>query len=503
MAINKQALLAEIQKRKKVADRPVFNFDAYTFKAQQIFFRSAGGRFRAACCSRRAGKTVGIAADMIDAAKSNNDVNVLYITVTQQAARAIIWGDLMKIIEDFEIPCKVDNSRLTIKFTETKSTIYVAGAKDRSEIEKYRGWKLFKCYIDEAQSFRTYIKELINDIIIPALRDLKGNLYLTGTPGPVLAGIFYEFTHSKNWFTHHWTAFDNPHMHNMPSLEHYNPELPDTDLEETLAEERVMRGIDVTDPSYVRETFGEWVEDVDSLVFKFDRTKNVYIDLPKEGRWTYIMGVDIGYDDSDAIAVLGYNSHHKRVYIVDEFVKNKQNITELVKQVRRMKDIWEPTKIVMDAGALGKKIQEEIRQRHGIHMETAEKSRKVEFIELLNDDLRTGKLMAPRGSLFEQDSMLVTWDRESIIRNPDRPKIADTYHSDINDAVLYAWREARHYLSEAPLEKEVLGTNKYMDELEAKEASDMQRQKDDPEGFEMEQQMEEDAEILDLWGANW
>ena len=136
-------------------------------------------------------------------------------------------------------------------------------------------------------------------------------------------------------------------------------------------------------------------------------------------------------------------------------------------------------------------------------METAEKSRKVEFIELLNDDLRTGKLLAPVGSLFEQDSMLVTWDRDSILRNPDKPKVADTYHSDINDAVLYAWREARHYLSEKPLQKQTIGTDPYMDELESKEASAMERMQSDPEDFELEQQIQEDMEILDLWGENW
>ena len=486
--ISKKAFLAELQKRKLSAERPIFRFEDFTFEAQKEFFRGSKKRFRAAVCSRRAGKTVGIVADMIDSAQNNAGVNLLYITVTQQAARAIIWADILNIIEDYEIECRIDNNRLIITFPN-KSRIYIAGAKDRSEIEKYRGWKLFKCYIDEAQSFRSYIKELIDDIIIPALRDLRGTLYLTGTPGAVLAGTFYNYTTSENWDNYHWTAFDNPHMHNPPS----------NDLEETLTEERVMRGIDVDDPSYIRETYGKWVEDLDALVFKFNKGRNIYKELPKDGKWTYIMGVDIGYNDSDAICVLGYNSFHKKVYIVDEFVKNKQNITELVNQVQRIKDQWNPVKIVMDAGALGKKIQEEIRFRHGLNMETAEKTRKVEFIELLNDDLRTGKLMAPKNSLFESDAMLVTWDKDSIIRNPERPKVSDSYHSDINDAVLYAWRECRHYLSEKPETKQIIGTCAYMDELESIEASEMQRKQDDPESFYLEQQLEIDMEEDDDW----
>jgi DNA-binding transcriptional regulator WhiA len=437
--------------------------------------------------------TVGIVADMLDTAESTPEVNLLYITVTQQAARAIIWNDLVKTIDDYKINCKIDNNRLTISFPN-KSKIYIAGAKDRMEIEKYRGWKLKKCYIDEAQSFRSYIKELINDVIIPALRDLKGELYLTGTPGPVLAGTFYEYTTSPNWDNHHWTAFDNPHMHDLEN---------DKDLEETLAEERVMRGISENDPSYIRETYGKWVEDTDSLVFKFNKAKNIYQTLPTEGRWTYIMGVDVGYNDADAIAIIGYNHLDKRVYIIDEFTKNKQNISELVKVIKRLQSEYEPVKIVMDAGALGKKIQEEIRSRHGVNIHAADKNRKVEFIELLNDDLRTGRLLAPRGSLFEEDCMLVTWDKDSLIRNPERPKISDTYHSDINDAVLYAWREARHYLSERPKESSKQGTNEYMDQLEELEAEKMQRKVENPQAYAMEQAWEDDMDalesIIDLW----
>ena len=150
--------------------------------------------------------------------------------------------------------------------------------------------------------------------------------------------------------------------------------------------------------------------------------------------------------------------------------------------------------MVMDAGALGKKIQEELRMRHGLNIEAADKTRKVEFIELLNDDLRTEKFKAFKNSIFEEDCMLVQGDKDSKIRNPEKPKISDTYHSDICDAVLYAWRECKHYLSEKPPEVPVEGTDEYMKELERKEADEMQRKKEDPFAFELEKQFEEDME---------
>ena len=484
--VNREALVAELQKRKTKSEKPKFIFKDFCFEKQVDFFRGTGSRFRNAVCSRRAGKTVGIAADMIDSALKNNEVNLLYITITQQQARAIIWSDLVKIIEEYELECKMDNVRLTITFPN-KSKIYIAGAKDRTEIEKFRGWKLMKCYIDECQSFRSYLKELINDIIIPALRDKRGQLYLTGTPGPVKAGIFFEYSQSKNWKAHHWTAFDNPYMHSPPKL----------NLEEILTEERVIRGIDESDPSYIRETFGKWVEDKDALVFKFSKAKNIFDKLPTEGEWNYIIGIDIGYNDSDAIAVIGYNTYHKKVYLVDEHVKNKQNISQLVAAINEYKDLYNPIRMVMDAGALGKKIQEELRMRHGLNIEAADKTRKIEFIELLNDDLRTEKFKAFKSSLFEEDCMLVQWDKDSKIRNPERPKISDTYHSDICDAVLYAWRECRHYLSEKPKAQPKEGSDAYMKELEMREARECEERKKDPYAFELEKLYEQDMEELD------
>lgn len=478
--LNRLAIIAELKKRQareaEIASRKVFNFEDHCFDKQVQFFRAKGPRFRAACCSRRAGKTVGIAADALETLQNESDVLCLYITVTKQAARDIIWADILKIIDENNLPFKTDNTRLSVTNPENRSKFIIEGAKDRSEIEKHRGKKLRKCYIDEAQSFRSYIEDLVNDIITPALRDHKGELYITGTPGPVKAGYFYKITHSDFWHNICWTAFDNPHMHDPPEL----------DLYATLTEERTMKEIPENDPGYQRETFGIWIEDLDSLVFKFNREKNIYKVLPKYSEndikynYEYIFGIDIGYNDSDAIAVLAYNYEEKEVYLVDEYVKSKQDITSLVNEIRRLQDHYRPIKMVLDAGALGKKIQEEILQRHGLNLEAAEKNRKNEFIELLNDDLRTGKFKAFEGSIFQDDCMLVQWDKESKIRNPERPKISDTYHSDICDAVLYAWRECRHFLSENTTLPPKIGTDNYMDELERKEAERMENRKNDP-----------------------
>jgi hypothetical protein len=106
--------------------------------------------------------------------------------------------------------------------------------------------------------------------------------------------------------------------------------------------------------------------------------------------------------------------------------------------VKAAYDKYQPLAVVADTGGLGKKIADEVTQRTGVPIEAAEKERKLEHIELLNDAMRTSRFFAPANSRFADDCMRVEWDRS----RPEKPKISERFHSDIADAVLYAWRKA-------------------------------------------------------------
>lgn len=418
--------------------------------------------------THNSGKSVACAADLVHTAL-NQEGDVAYLTLNRRSAKRIIWRAILEILDKYEIPYKPDNVDLSLKL-KNNNIIYVSGAKDEMEIEKLRGISLRKVYIDECQAFRAYIEYLVDDILEPALTDYDGSLILIGTPGPVPAGFFYNAANNESWSHHSWTMHDNPWIHKKSGKD---PEL--------IIEERCKRrGITKDDPSIQREYYGKWTLDNDSLVYKFNKNKNIYQTVPINLK--YVIGVDIGYVDSDAIAVLGYSSDEKNVYLVQELITEKQTISDLADQIKSLMKMYNPVKMVMDAGALGKKIQEEIRQRHKIHLDAAEKARKLEFIELLNDDLRTGRFLAFEGSRFQEDSQLVSWDYSS----QGKPKISDTYHTDIGDAILYAWRECRHFLYEKELDVPKPGTDAYMDmleELEAKKLDEkIRRQQEEERG---------------------
>lgn len=448
-----------------------FSLEEYCFDKQLAFIQDKAP-FKTAVCSRRAGKTVGCAADLTFTANTKAKIVCVYITLSRSNAKKIIWPVLCELNREFNLGGKINETELSIRYPNG-SIIYCTGAKDKQEVEKVRGLPIFKCYIDECQSFRPYIKGLINDVVAPALFDYSGTLCLIGTPGPVPSGYFYKCTQDSQWSHHEWT------MHHNPWLQIKSGKTADQIIEREL----IRKGVSLDDPTIQRECFGRWVLDQSVLVFKYDPKRNHFNSRvgppPTAGVWHYVCGIDIGYDDADAISVLGYNDKLNAVYLLEESVETKQGITELVGRISQVIDKYAPEKIVMDTGGLGKKIAEEITGRYSILIEAAEKQRKLEFIELLNDALRTNRFYADRESRFAQDCQLLEWERDVDTDEDDdrstatkrkfvneRPRISDSYHSDICDSVLYAFRESFHWLW-APEEKEIkAGTAEWLAQQE-------------------------------------
>lgn len=389
-------------------------------------------RFKAADCSRRAGKTVGIAADLIDTARTYPDMACLYLTLSRLNAKRILWRDLLAINRDYGLGGRIHETELTLTFPNGH-IIYLSGAKDKAEVEKFRGFPLKKVYIDEAQAFRAYLQDLVDDVLSKSLYDFNGSLALTGTPPPIPVGYFHDCVHGGEWSRHSWTMLQNPHLETKSGRKPI----------ELILEDCKRMGVTIDHPKIQRECFGKWAYDSSSRVFKWEE-KNHFDVLPAANNWEHIVGVDLGYADADAIAVIAWCGAHPGAYLVDEIVTPKQGITPLVGQLENMIKKYKPLSIVMDTGGLGKKIAEEMIIRYGLPIKAAAKQDKFAHIELVNDALRTSQLYTARDGAFAQDSRLVEWDRDKS--SGDKLVVSDSFHSDICDAVLYAFREAQHWI---------------------------------------------------------
>jgi hypothetical protein len=428
-----------------------FRLEKFLFD-KQLKFVEDPRPFKSAVCSRRSGKTIACAAHLVDTALKTPEVTCLYITLSRNNAKKIIWREIKKINNTFKLGATEDQTELSMTFPNG-SVVYLSGAKDSGEIEKFRGLALKLVYIDECQSFREYIRDLIDDVISPALMDYDGTLCLIGTPGPIPSGFFAEISgvvpdkisSSESWSHHFWTFFDNPFIPIKSGKTH----------QQMLDRELRRRGVTAEDPSIQREWFGKWVLDSDSLWIKYNRAVNDYTTLPPAS-YTYIMGIDLGFNDADALAVVGYSEESNKTYLVEEIVVPRQGLTELVEQIKYLENKYKVSKMVIDEGGLGKKLAEEMRRRHQLPVQAADKVRKQENVAFLNDALRSGRFMAKATSKFAQDSYLVEidWDKST----PDRIKVSDKYHSDIIDAVLYAFKESHSYAYVEPDKAPVYGS---------------------------------------------
>lgn len=475
-------LLRRIEALEKVraANTAAFDLASILFE-KQLPFGIETSRHVTAVCTRRAGKSYACAAKLIDVARKKPGCVALYITLSRINAKRLVWGIVKELAEKYAVAAKVLEGDLCLELPNG-SRIYLSGASDESEVDKFRGLALGVVIVDEAQSFPVYLSKLVDEVLAPALMDFAGQLFLVGTPGPVPVGYFHECSTSPSWVHHAWSVVDNPWIEKKSG---FSPQA-------LLAQELERRGVTVDDASIQREWFGRWVLDADALVFKFDAARNGR--PPTRGWQHYVIGVDLGFDDADAIAVLGWNDNSPEIDLVEEWVGAKQSITGLMTRVKDAYDRYQPMVVVADTGGLGKKIAEEITQRTGVPIEAAEKERKLEHIELLNDALRTSRFFADPSSRFGDDCMRVEWDRS----NPEKPKISERFHSDIADAVLYAWRRAIAWTFVAPAAPQPKrGTVEWFEA----EAALAQKELDDEmeRGFEENRRAKADELEMEAW----
>jgi hypothetical protein len=423
-------------------EREPFDPEALCYPEQLSYVRSKAKR-KVLRKTRRAGGTVALAVSFLEEAGKPPFANQLYVTSTLKNAKRLIWPTLKKYNTKYDLGGLTNESEAFMRFPllPNEPIIYLGGAKDKEEIEKIRGYEggLKRAAVDEAQAIRASIlATLVDDVIEPSLFDYDGELDMVGTPGAVCAGYFHDIDVGdlKGGWEHFFLDLRrNPFL----------AQKSGKPAEQILAELRERRKWTEDNPTYRREYCGQWVTDSDALALHYDRVRNAcgWQEKPEPG-WRYILVFDIGYEDADAIAVLGWAPHERKLRLVKELITRKQGITELGNQLRMLYGIFKPAHVIGDLGALGKKIGEELKNRWQLPVEAADKSRKAEHVGLLDDGLLTGQFLAPPDSVFAEDCAIVQWDAEKkaqglLVFDP-------AYHSDIIDAVLYGYRLGWHWV---------------------------------------------------------
>lgn len=396
------------------------------FQEQREFLEDKA-KYKTAICSRRAGKSYLFATALLHSALSYEETFNPYISLTRKSARRIMWPILKKLNSKYNLKGQFKEADLEIEFPN-RSTIFLCGANDENVAETLRGNPYKLVCIDECASYRGHIEYLIDEVIDPALMDHAGTLCLAGTPSADFESYFYKATTGRlpGWSKHTWTMFDNPFTPN---------------AREFVEELKVRRGWTSDNPILLREYYGLWTRSSDDLVYAFNPLKNVYTELPK-GELYYIIGFDIGYNDATAFSVIGFNFEiSPNVYLIESIKHNKVTQTEIQILLQGLVAKYTPINIVADTGALGKMIVEEMKQRTGLMIESAEKQGKMAYIELMNADFIDGKIKVDEEHLIIQE-----WNSLLKVKNAQGKLVEDpTEANDLADSFLYAYRYCKHY----------------------------------------------------------
>src|SRR5438105_2336924 len=142
---------------------------------EQLGFIRDPSRWKVACCSRRSGKTHAAAILLTDFATSRPNSLALYVTLSRLSGKRIVWRRLLELNREFELGGEANRSELTISFPNG-SEIRIMGAKDEAQCDTIRGIDPAPSLVvvDEAQAFRPYVQELVEDVLEPMLIETKG-----------------------------------------------------------------------------------------------------------------------------------------------------------------------------------------------------------------------------------------------------------------------------------------------------------------------------------------
>lgn len=351
-----------------------------------------------------------------------------YIALTRESAKNIMWDILQEIDDRFKIGVRFTVANLTATLPND-GRIQLFGADMKNFIKRLKGIKTPGAAIDEAQDFGPHIGSLVDDVLTPTISDFTdGWLALTGTPGPVPSGLFYEITEQQKhgYSVHKWSLYDNPYM---PDPRGFVEDL------------KRRKGWTDQNPTYLREWQGIWVLDLDALVYKFRRDRNMYRKLPEGHEWLRIMTIDYGWNDQTAFGITTYSNTWRESYT--EYVEGHSELipSQIAERVNQLRERFNPYIIAADTGGLGKSITEEMIRRYHIPIQAAEKKEKLTAISIMNGDFIDQRhwIHESLGPLHTQYETLRKG--ENHLEDPGLP-------NDLCDVSLYGHRLAKHYLGE-------------------------------------------------------
>ena len=436
-SLGKRKVLAELARRNLRDTR----LDPAILFGKQKAFALSKAKYKAACCSRRAGKSFALAYVLIEGAlKHPGSINP-FITLTRNTAKDIIWPPLREVAKSIGLNLSFKANTGDIHFPNG-SKIILRGCEDRRQAEKLRGLKFPRVVIDEAQAFPSFLKEILDDIIAPGMMDYEdAQCLVTGTPNRTCTGVFFDICHGTGdmggWDVHGWTMRENWY---------FSESFGKIYVEKWLADYRKRKGWGENHATYLREYCGKWVRDKEGTVYEFNEKLNLFYTWESEDQasdWEYVLGVDTGWNDPSAFVLQAASPSLGEMWTLDSYQETEMSNVAVARQINRYMEDYPVTSVIMDTGGYGKSIAEDMRSQYNLPIFAAEKTKKYSYIQQMNSDFRTGaiRVLQPTNEEYIRQLSLLQWDEKSYdTRNPKEDRRTQNH---CTDAGLYSWRYIR------------------------------------------------------------
>jgi hypothetical protein len=384
---------------------------------------------------RRWGKSHTAVARGIDECRKADGVAVAYIAASRPSVKKMAWRTLKDLNRVHRFGGLPNESELSMTFPNG-STFYLLGVDTEALADKVRGiQKLALCIVDESQRYKPdLLAYLLRDCVRPALRDVRGRLWVMGTPNPLgKVGALWERWESGRFAKHGGTIYDNTKLGTKEQTE------------AIIAEDLAAEGQTKESAWFRREYLAQWEADHAARVYHFSDEANVYDELPTNLTHFYASG-DIGVKGSDAVIVCGWADDDPTLYLVYEHIKAGQTDDDLGLVLAGPVMDFDPVQIDLDGGGGGKKTVLTLQARYpGLPILEAVKPPINQQVAALNDRLRNGRFKVRRDSRFYKEVRQSAW-----VNGVVNGKIEEHGHSDVVPAARYLAIGVRPYLPDEP-----------------------------------------------------
>lgn len=482
--------------RAMVVSAVIPDFVDQTFPVQERFLGDSC-QLIAALCTRRAAKSFSAAKRLLRAMYRHPGASCLFIALTRSSAKKILWKDVLKVINRrWKLGAVFNETELSMKLPNG-SILYLLGVDtNEDEKEKLLGQKYAEVCIDESASYSINLHELVYGVLKPAVADYRGTICLVGTPGNLKSGLFFELTEGhdpsvpetwqKNgWSCHCWSTLENPYMREI-----WLAEIAQLVADNPLIEQT---------PSFQQNYLGRWVIDETALVYRYAMGRNDFdgtLPLVHRGEWHFVIAIDLGFNDACSFTAMAYHDHLRDLYVLESTKESRLDITATAQRGNALRTKYGAETVVVDGA--NKQAVEEMNRRHGLGAETADKTGKADFIDIMNAEYIQERIkLSPDCQPLKAEYSKLIWDERALKKRPAKRVENPACENHCTDGTLYGWRYCWQYLSvpvKPPAEKQ---TQAYFAEQQAAELKQLE------ESFETalakNQQTQRDEAVDEQW----